>query len=1208
MRQWVRTVATHDAGRNRDHAALQATGQQQPSKQPATRQRRPHRGATLLLLAAAITINLTCTGVSSQVCGPPAIPANARVHTEKAEGASGGLKSARYDCDSGYELFGPETIRCDPVKGWDRELPFCGTNVAYRKPVNQSSATRSGPAGFANDGKPGNQNPDGQECSETQKEVSPWWRVDLLTPEAVRVVRLTTRGCCGHQPLQDLEIRVGNSSTDLQRNPLCAWYPGTVDEGTTKSFTCARPLIGQYVTVQLVGVESSLSLCEVEVFSNDEFSSDRCASPNLSVDTVLTTFAKTCYEFHITRGESFEKARAVCQSHGGDLIHDFRGITTDYIISELERRKTDLRTQLVWIGAQKEPGITSRTWKWVNGDTVIKPTWGKDQPNNYNGEQNCVVLDGGRSWLWNDVGCNLDYLNYICQHSPLACGSPDALVNTTVVGRNYSVGASITYRCPVGHSLIGTEVRTCQQNGVWSGGPPTCKYVDCGTLPDIEHGGIILSEQRTSFGVQASYTCHENYTLIGNENRTCEASGWSGTQPKCLVDWCPEPPPIQGGAIKVSGRRAGSTALYTCDYGFVLIGEPVLSCGLGGNWTGKIPVCRYVDCGMPARPDRGNILLLNDSTTVGSVVRYFCDDDYWLVGPQELFCTKDGKWSGNAPACELITCETPHVPPGSYVIGYDYNIHSSIQYHCDPGHILRGEDTLTCLESGQWSGDAPDCVYVDCGPLTPIPFGSHRYLQNTTFLDSEVVYSCANSHRLSGVSRRICLDTGLWSETAPRCEEIRCTEPTLTPHSFVSVTGNDRMYGRTLIRTSDATASGAQTFKVGALAKYRCERGYKIVGEALITCEENGQWSGEIPECVYVNCETPAGIANGKVTLATNATYYGAAAMYECDGNYKLDGVSRRICLEDGTWGHEQPQCVEITCDELSFADAALLVNAGTRKVGVLAEFSCSKGRYMVGNGTRTCLPNGQWSGRNPVCKLIDCGRPADIENGRVIVVNESTVYGGSAEYHCVPHYNRIGPYLRKCMDDGKWSGEEPRCELIVNDAQETNSLGTGIAIGAAIIVILLILIGVLFLHRNKARPVKNTENVQAAEHKEDQNAAVMSYSSLENGRHNFDLTNRGGLVTFNTFHQAGGPHPPPPSQLTHGSSNNNNHLSSSINNNNSVNNNNGSLRGGENIYDQIPSEQFYDAPYEMRTNEEVYEPEPTSRGNIITINGVSVR
>jgi hypothetical protein len=32
----------------------------------------------------------------------------------------------------------------------------------------------------------------------------------------------------GHQPLKDIEIRVGNSSTDLQRNPLCAWFPGTI--------------------------------------------------------------------------------------------------------------------------------------------------------------------------------------------------------------------------------------------------------------------------------------------------------------------------------------------------------------------------------------------------------------------------------------------------------------------------------------------------------------------------------------------------------------------------------------------------------------------------------------------------------------------------------------------------------------------------------------------------------------------------------------------------------------------------------------------------------------------------------------------------------------------------------------------------------------------------------------------------------------------
>lgn len=121
---------------------------------------------------------------------------------------------------------------------------------------------------------------------------------------------------------------------------------------------------------------------------------------------------------------------------------------------------------------------------------------------------------------------------------------------------------------------------------------------------------------------------------------------------------------------------------------------------------------------------------------------------------------------------------------------------------------------------------------------------------------------------------------------------------------------------------------------------------------------------------------------------------------------------------------------------------------------------------------------------------------------------------------------------------------------------------------------------------RNKSRPVKNSENVQAAERKEDQNAAVMSYSSLENQRANFDLHNRTGMATFNTFQAP--------------ARNNNNNVNSNLSSDQS-------LRSTENIYDQIPSETMYDQPYEMSVNDEMYEPEP-NRGNVITINGISVR
>lgn len=71
-------------------------------------------------------------------------------------------------------------------------------------------------------------------------------------------------------------------------------------------------------------------------------------------------------------------------------------------------------------------------------------------------------------------------------------------------------------------------------------------------------------------------------------------------------------------------------------------------------------------------------------------------------------------------------------------------------------------------------------------------------------------------------------------------------------------------------------------------------------------------------------------------------------------------------------------------------------------------------------------------------------------------------------------------------MEDGQWSGDEPRCEckktfikfpsnflinflelsVAVNDAQDESNFGTGVAIAAAIIVILLIFILIVFLHR----------------------------------------------------------------------------------------------------------------------------------------------
>lgn len=74
----------------------------------------------------------------------------------------------------------------------------------------------------------------------------------------------------------------------------------------------------------------------------------------------------------MVKGASFDFAREKCKKNNGDLIHGFKGVTTSFILAELERRKEKLKTQLVWIGAQKEPGVVVKTWKWVDGKCFYK--------------------------------------------------------------------------------------------------------------------------------------------------------------------------------------------------------------------------------------------------------------------------------------------------------------------------------------------------------------------------------------------------------------------------------------------------------------------------------------------------------------------------------------------------------------------------------------------------------------------------------------------------------------------------------------------------------------------------------------------------------------------------------------------------------------------------------------------------------------------
>ncbi|KAH6922220.1 hypothetical protein HPB50_010883 [Hyalomma asiaticum] len=571
------------------------------------------RDVPLTFFRSCFVAAVACAFLSAVSCPPPAVPLYATVSFTNGELSPGTV--ATYTCDPGYELFGSATRSCSDQGRWVGGLPYCAVNVAYGKPTNQSSTVRGGDSKNANDGDLTTLH-ENRFCTETKLENAPWWQVDLLRPYQVRVVRILTRGCCGHQPLHDLEIRVSNQSS-LQGSRLCAWYPGTLEDGSTKDFECAYPILGRYVYIHMVGGEGSLSLCEVMVFTTQEFSPDRCGNQVEPLE--LTTFIRKCYEFQGSRGGSFQDASSYCQAsispvRGGLLVHSVDDLTLPFISAELERRREKLKSKLVWMGAQRRTGIGpgKRGWFWVSGEPVREFLWADDQPNNYNGQQNCVVIDGGRKWRWNDVTCDLDYLPWICQYNPSNCGSPDREENSTTTGRDYRVGQEVAYECPTGSLLVGSASRKCATSGFWTGAAPSCKYLDCGAPDPVDNGRIVLLHGRTTYNATVEYVCDTNYTLVGQPRRICGPEGrWNGTKPSCLQSYCTMLSPVPSSSLDVQGRRYGDRAHYKCDIGHKLIGNDTRYCQLGGTWSGDEPTCKYIDCGEPRPLEDGDVYLVN---------------------------------------------------------------------------------------------------------------------------------------------------------------------------------------------------------------------------------------------------------------------------------------------------------------------------------------------------------------------------------------------------------------------------------------------------------------------------------------------------------------------------------------------------------------------------------------------------------------------
>ncbi|XP_078503277.1 fucolectin-like [Lissotriton helveticus] len=108
-------------------------------------------------------------------------------------------------------------------------------------------------------------------CSHTDREQSPWWRVDLLSSYKIEYVTITVTNTVPER-MNGAELLIGDSlANNGNTNPRCAIIT-TISSGETQTFQC-NGMVGRYVNLFLRNKLEYLTPCEVQVFAYVE---DQC--------------------------------------------------------------------------------------------------------------------------------------------------------------------------------------------------------------------------------------------------------------------------------------------------------------------------------------------------------------------------------------------------------------------------------------------------------------------------------------------------------------------------------------------------------------------------------------------------------------------------------------------------------------------------------------------------------------------------------------------------------------------------------------------------------------------------------------------------------------------------------------------------------------------------------------------------------------------
>ncbi|KAM6295153.1 complement receptor type 2-like [Aegotheles albertisi] len=394
-------------------------------------------------------------------------------------------------------------------------------------------------------------------------------------------------------------------------------------------------------------------------------------------------------------------------------------------------------------------------------------------------------------------------------------------------------------------------------NGVWNKPAPACKEVSC-ELPRVENGKLTSRFQPDyTYRDTIMFDCNFRYTMNGSEVSTCQENGlWDPPAPLCQRSSCDDPPDVYNAAkTKLAGNLfpVDTVISYECNEGFQFShGEATqhVKCLPDFTWTETPSPCERVRC---PHPDIRNGKPLNswqekDVYLYGDRLTITCNEGYSFRGRSDnimLQCTSDGSWDPAVVKCtEEPRCPKPNIAHGTeiYTGKRDYTVGTQLRVECDSGYVLRGQASTQCQAGANWVPPLPFCDKA-CSPPPKVPNGQHSASGQTQFpYGTKVTYSCEEGLSLIGDESIYCTSEDgvnlVWSGPAPECRLVWCPKP---------VVERGRMTPQTF------------TFPYGAAVSFSCQEGFVLRGAAESHCLADGTWHPALPTCQPVRCPQPSG-------------------------------------------------------------------------------------------------------------------------------------------------------------------------------------------------------------------------------------------------------------------------------------------------------------------------------------------------------------